>query len=437
MSETKITCPSCKFTFEFTAAMRAGIEESVRRGYQQEEAARGEAMAAREMAVAAGQKRNSEQAAAVDALVKERAEAMHGPMLAAARAALVKELAAEVEAAKVEARGVDERRRAVLERELAAVRKAREEEEVASRERVGKAQEAELAARREKATLEEEMRGLELTRQRELGEERARMYEKASTEEAERSRLKLAEKEKLIGDLQRKTQEMQRTIDTTSQQLQGEVQELDLEGALRRAFPRDTISPVPKGQFGGDALHEVAGPGGQMVGTILWESKRTKAWSDGWLGKLKGDQRAAKADVCALVSATLPKGMETFGQSEQVWISSVECAVPLAAVLRQALIDVAMARASTQGRASKVEMVYEYLTGKDFRNRIEAIREAYEEMREDLEGERKVLTARWNKREKQIQRAFEGAVGLYGDLQGIAGKGMGSIEGFELRGLES
>ncbi len=143
------------------------------------------------------------------------------------------------------------------------------------------------------------------------------------------------EKDQTIASMQKKIEELKRKAEQGSQQLQGEVQELELENLLRAKFPFDTIEPVPKGEFGGDVLQRVVSPGGQPSGTILWESKRTKNWSDGWLAKLREDQRAAKAEIAVLVSQALPKGVETFDVVDGVWVTSPRAALPVATVLRQ------------------------------------------------------------------------------------------------------
>jgi len=182
------------------------------------------------------------------------------------------------------------------------------------------AQKAELDLRKQEQSLEDEKREFELEKQRAIDAERAKIQEKAQKDAAEEFRLKTADKDKLISDMQKQVEELKRKAEQGSQQLQGEVQELDLEATLRRAFPRDTIEQVPKGTFGGDVLHRVTGPLGNVIGAILWESKRTRAWSDGWLAKLRGDQREAKAEICSVMTTTLPKGIDSFGQMEGVWI---------------------------------------------------------------------------------------------------------------------
>ena len=192
---------------------------------------------------------------------------------------------------------------------------------------------------------------------------------------------------------------------------------------------------TPKGEFGGDVLHYVSDTKNQECGSILWESKRTKNWSDAWLAKLRQDQRVAKATISIIVSQTLPPGIETFTLSNGVWITSPKTAFPLAMVLRQSLLDITTARKASDGRETKMEIVYQYLTGSDFRHRVEAIVEAFSSMRADLDKERKVIMKQWDKRSKQIECVMNSTVGMYGDLQGIAGKSLQEIEGLELKAL--
>jgi hypothetical protein len=217
-----------------------------------------------------------------------------------------------------------------------------------------------------------------------------------------------------------------------SQQLQGEVQELALEGLLRQKFPRDAFDPVPKGEFGGDLIQHVVGPTGQICGSILWEAKRTKNWSDGWLAKLREDQRAAKADVALLVSHALPKGLQSFDFIDGVWVAEPPCAVPVAIALRESLIALSAARLAGEGQQTKMELVYQYLTGPRFRHRIEAVVERFSDMQADLDRERKAMMRLWAKREEQIRAVVEATAGLYGDLQGIAGRSLLEINGLEM-----
>lgn len=215
------------------------------------------------------------------------------------------------------------------------------------------------------------------------------------------------------------------------------MQELELESLLSTKFPFDAIRPVPKGEHGGDVLQVVIGPSGQPCGTILWESKRTKNWSNAWLSKLRDDQRAAKAEVSVVVSQSLPKGTETFDLIDGVWVTHLSAALPIAMMLRHTLIEIATARQASEGRQTKMEMVYQYLTGPRFRQRVEAIVYAFSSMQTDLHKEKRAINKQWAKREEQIDRVMQATVGMYGDFQGIAGKTLQEIEGLELRALDA
>jgi hypothetical protein len=176
---------------------------------------------------------------------------------------------------------------------------------------------------------------------------------------------------------------------------------------------------------------------GQQCGSIIWESKRTKTWSDTWLPKLRDDQRAAKAEVAVIVTQVLPKEVDTFDLIDGVWVTNPNSTLPVALVLRHALLDVATARNVSEGQQTKKEILYQYLTGPRFRQRVQAIVEAFSSMSEDLDKEKKVITKQWAKREEQIDRVMQSTVGMYGDLQGIAGKSLQEIEGLEFKMLES
>nr|SPS04577.1 conserved protein of unknown function [Candidatus Nitrotoga fabula] len=296
--------------------------------------------------------------------------------------------------------------------------------------------EQELTLRQEKSKLEEARRELELDLQRKLDEAKKAICDQIREAEAERFKMREAEYQKKIDDTLKANEDLRRKLEQGSQQLQGEVQELELEAILRMKFPFDTIEPVPKGEFGGDAIQKVHSQTGQQAGSILWESKRTKNWSDGWLSKLREDQRMAKADIAVIVSQTLPKDVESFDVIDGIWVTNPRAALPVATALRHTLLQVNMARAASEGLQTKTEMVYQYLTGPRFRQRVEAIVEAFSSMQEDLDKERKVIMKQWAKREEQIERVTGATVGMYGDLQGIAGKSLLEIEALELQALE-
>jgi hypothetical protein len=299
--------------------------------------------------------------------------------------------------------------------------------------KLAEAQKAQADLIRKQRELDDAKRELELTIEKRVQADLGAERDKAKKEAEDELKLKVMEKDQTITAMQRQIEELKRRAEQGSQQLQGEVQELELEAMLTAKFPRDTIQPVPKGEFGGDVLHRVMGPLNQICGTILWESKRTKNWSDGWLPKLREDQRAAKAEIAVIISQVLPKEVETFGFIDGVWIADPKVALPVALSLRQTLIEVATARQASEGQQTKMEMVYGYLTGPRFRQRVQAIVEAFSSMKEDLDREKKAITRQWAKREEQIDRVMQATVGMYGDLQGIAGKTLQEIEGLEFQ----
>jgi hypothetical protein len=203
--------------------------------------------------------------------------------------------------------------------------------------------------------------------------------------------------------------------------------ELDLEELLSARFPTDLIEAVSKGEIGADLIQRVNGAAGQPAGSILLESKRTKAWNDAWLPKLRDDQRRCGADLALIVSQALPKGVEAFDLVDGVWVTHPRCALPVAMALRQTVIEVNGSRLVQQGQRTKTEQVYQYLTGTKFRQRVEAVVEKFSDMRDDLDKERKFIARQWAKRETQIMAMIESTVGMVGDLQAIAGKAMPQI----------
>ena len=166
--------------------------------------------------------------------------------------------------------------------------------------------------------------------------------------------------------MKKQIEDLKTRAELGSQQLQGEVLELELEELLRQHFIHDSVLPVPKGMKGADVIQRVCSPTGQVCGTIIWESKRTKAWSDNWVDKLKEDQREAKADIAVIISTVLPRGVSGIIQSNGVWVTDYSLAVGLAMALRSGLMQVASAKSSLVGKSEKMEMLYEYLAGPEF-----------------------------------------------------------------------
>jgi len=299
-------------------------------------------------------------------------------------------------------------------------------------EKLKESLDVELDLRKRQRELEDKEKNIDLELSRKMDAEKRRILGEVSKDIEDKHRLKDAEKEKQMADMRKQIDDLKRKAEQGSQQVQGEVLELELEELLGSEFPFDEIIPIAKGVRGGDILQIVKMQSGRICGKILWETKRTKAWSDSWLQKLKDDQREAKVDIPVLVSEALPSGFHHFKQISGVWVSDIPSAVSLAFALRTVLIQAARANFIQEGRKDKMEVVYNYLTGSEFRNRVEAIVESFSAMKVDLELEKRAMQKIWAKREKQIENVITNTVGMHGDLQGIAGSSLPAIKMLEL-----
>jgi hypothetical protein len=294
-------------------------------------------------------------------------------------------------------------------------------------EKLKKAEQTELELRKRERALEERSKTLDLEAERKLGEEKKKMEEEISKRIAEQHRLKEAERDKIIGDLKTQLEDAHRKAEQGSQQLQGEAKELDLEKFLKESFLFDEIVPVPKGVRGADVIQIVKTRSGSVCGTILWESKQTRAWSDGWISKLKDDQREAKADIAAIATEAMPKDIVNFGNRGDIWITKTEFVFGLATLLRDTLIQVATTKRMSEGKDAKVEVLFHYLTGSEFKQKVEAVADAFVIMKTDLEKEKRTSIARWAKQEKHLEKAIGSIAGMHGDLRGLIGSSMEAI----------
>ncbi|WP_237706021.1 DUF2130 domain-containing protein [Methanocella conradii] len=229
-------------------------------------------------------------------------------------------------------------------------------------------------------------------------------------------------------------EELKRKAEQGSQQ-QGEVLELKLEEILRSAFPYDIIEPVGKGRKGGDVIQHVHSLSGEDCGAILWEAKRAKAWSDGWVSKLKQDRAEAGACIGIIVSTVLPNGYERFCSYDGIWVTDIHSVVGLATALRAGLLEVENTKRASVCKNEKMEMLFQYPQGPQFRQRVEAAVDAYLEMKQELESEKAMMARRWAKRDKMIEHAINGIAGMYGEMQGIIGLSIPELEKIEAKAL--
>jgi len=367
-----IACPKCGETIRLTQALRAEIESSLKRDFER-------ALNARERDL---QKAYDEQVEEI------RRSAEKGAMRAAERK-LGSEVADLRDQLKEQAEALDAARR--LERDL----------------------------RKRERELEHQKSNLELTVARTVDAERARVAAEVQHRVSEEHRLKDAEKDRQLTDLRRQIDDLRRSADAGSQQLQGEAGEGELESILRERFPTDDINAVAPGVRGADIHHIVVDPRGARCGSLLWECKNTKHWSDTWIPKLKDDQRARRADVAVLVTSALPRGCSRFTMVDGVIVTEFACAGAVAMLTRTQLLQLAQSRATANTQEEKLELLYRYLSGVEFRQRVEAVVEAFANMRRDLDQERRAAERQWARRSKQIEAVTFNISGMYGDLQGL------------------
>ena len=418
VTEPQIVCPNCRTEIKLTESLAAPMIAAARKQFEAQLAAKEVDFGRREAYLRQTQDDLAKARETLDEQVATRLKAERGAI-------------AEVEARKARLALADDlgqrdRQLAELQQSLAA-----------NNAKLAEAQQAQTDMLRKQRELEDAKREVELTVEKRVQENLTAVRDKARFEAEDALKAKVTEKETQIAAMHRQIEELRRKAEQGSQQLQGEALEIELESLLRNRFPRDLIEPVAKGEFGGDVVQRVLGPGGQACGTIIWESKRTRNWNDAWLAKLRDDQRAAKAEVALIVSSALPKSVDGFDLIENVWVAEPRFAIPLAVALRQSLIDLAASRQVQEGQQTKMELTYAYLTGPRFRHRIDAIVEKFTEMHDDLDRERKTMMRLWAKREQQLSGVLDSTAGLYGDLQGIAGRAMQEIESLDVLMIET
>jgi hypothetical protein len=417
MSDPQIVCPNCSHEIRLTESLAAPLLEETRLRFNEQLAAKDAEVARKTEALRKEQVAIAQARALIEDEVAQRLTAERS-LLVAAEAKRAREAVAGDMQAK--------------ETETAELRKNLEANNV----KLAEAQQAQAALMRKERALADEKRELDLTIEKRVQASIEAVRAKAKQESDEAARLKVFEKDQTIESMTRTIEELKRRAEQGSQQSQGEVFELKLEELLRGKFPMDAIEPVAKGELGADVVQQVNGSVGQPAGVILWEFKRTKAWSDGWLAKLREDQRRCGADVALIISYALPKHIEHFDLVDGIWVAHPRCALPVAVALRQSLIELSSSKLAQQGQQTKMEQVYEYLTGNRFRQRVDAVIEKFNDMREDLDKERKFMVRQWAKRETQIVAVVNSTAGMVGDLQAIAGKAMPEIISLEAPLLE-
>ncbi|MGL2729049.1 DUF2130 domain-containing protein [Helicobacter pylori] len=421
MQENQITCPKCQTLIDVREALYKQIEqENQNKFLAQQKAFEKEVNEKRaqyhthlkmlEQKEEALKEREKEQKAKFDEAVKQ-----------ASALALQDEKAKIIEEARKNAFLEQQKGLELLQKELDEKSKQvqelhQKEAEIERLKRENNEAESRLKAENEKKLNEK----LDLEREK---------IEKALHEKNE---LKFKQQEEQLEMLRNELKNAQRKAELSSQQFQGEVQELAIEEFLRQKFPLDSVEEIKKGQRGGDCIQVVHTREFQNCGRIYYESKRTKEFQKTWVEKLKSDMREIGADVGVIVSEALPKEMERMGLFEGVWVCSFEEFKGLSAVLREGVIQVSLAKKSQENKGDKVNLLYHYLTSSEFSMQVNAIIEGFEQLRADLESEKRAMARIWKSREKQMEKVFEGTINMYGSIKGIAGNVIGQVKALEL-----
>ena len=393
---SQIRCPHCHETFDLNEGVLEHLKDSLAEDYREKERAfraelrqKDEALQTELAKVKAREAGLSE---TIDKQVAERLKQLEGKARQEAAEALTVEM-----------------------RDL-------QEQLQSKSQKLAAAEENELQLRRAQRELEEQRKTQELELARKLDAERKAIEEAASRRALEEHQFKFAEKDKHIGDLQKTIAELKRQSEQGSVQAQGEVLELGLEEKLRDIFRDDLIEPVAKGQRGADVLQTVRGNTGRVLGKLIYETKRTKAWKDEWIPKLKEDQIASGADIAVIVTEVLPKGIERFGFRDGVWVCDFATSLHLARTLRWSLQQVAVVAMANEDSTNKAAVLYDYVTGAEFRKRVESILSHFTDMRDDLESEKRCFQRQWAKREKHLASIQQNVAEMFGAFEGIAGQ---------------
>ncbi len=443
MKEGSITCPNCDHRFELSDALQSEIREQLEGQLKQEFIQREMELKQRSKALKSQAAQLADSQEKVDELVAAKLEKQAQELEAAAAKKLeskygqrMKELETSLNEQS------EESKKRLAEAEQKAALKASEhfqhqlkelQETAAEKDASLKAlREQEVALRKKQRELTKASEEAELALQRKLDEERKAIGKEVTEKLSEQYRLKELEKDQMIRSLKSSVEDMKRKAEQGSMESQGEALEIDLEEQLTQAFPHDEIKPVSKGVRGADIVQTVRSQLSHDCGIILWETKNTKTWSDAWLTKFKDDMQEARAVLGIFVSVVLPPSIKRFGRINGVWVSDPASALSLALALREQLLVVNREQLASVGKNEKMEMLYQYLAGTQFQQKITGIVEAFESMQLQIIREKRAMEKQWKEREKQIERVVKNTVGLYGDMQGIIGGQIPSIPALEL-----
>lgn len=402
-----VSCPNCQHQFSVTSTLSAQIRQELEKENALKRASEEKHLQLKQRQLDEAAQKLKSQEASLDSKAKEIAEKYKQEQWT-----LAQQKAAEKFEQKI---------------------KEDEEEKEKMAERLKLAEENELKFLKQKRDLEEKERRFEIEKARQIEEERRKIVEEAKKAADEDSRLKMAEKDKQMMMMRQQIDELKRKSEQGSMQIQGEVQEDDLKALLMTNFPTDEVRDVEKGIRGADLIQIVRNSFGQQCGIIVYESKNTSAWKDEWVTKLRDDQHLAKADICVLVTKILPKGVENkYKIVNGVWVIHPSVVIILVHALRAQLQQVHYVKQSSVGKEEKMELLYNYLSGSQFKSRVENIVTAFISLQEQLATEKRAMSKIWAHREKDIQRIIDQTTAMHGDLKSLLGGALPELKQLEL-----
>lgn len=409
---THIKCPQCATAFDVEEVLSSDVEQKLKQEYEKR-------LQQSISQLDTERKKLAVQEAEFEAKRKQTNELFQQKL--------------QQEKQKIEAEVQQQLRKSIAqdyENQLRILKESEREKE----EKLKSAQQKELEFLRKEQELKNKESELEIILQKKLMQERAGLQDQLRKEEAQRLAMKEEEHLFKMKDLQMQLEEqkklieeMKRRAEQGSMQRQGEVQELLLEELLKDHFPFDVIGEVGKGVEGADCIQTVRNHLGHDCGKIIFESKRTKTFNAGWIDKLKADMRSKGADVAILVSQVYPKEFKCFGEMDGVWICSFSEVVALTSAMRHTIIRIAETKKGEENKGEKMQLLYDYLTGNEFRQQMETIVEGFLSMKTSIDKERIQMEKLWKEREKQLQKVLISTSGLYGSIKGIAGASVGNI----------
>lgn len=400
-NNSTIHCPNCKHEFPIENALAQKIEDDIRGKYLKRYNEDRQKLESEKAQLAKESEQIKLQAENQERILEDRLRLAKGQLQEEAIKKAATEMQAQME---------------LLNKELT---------EKSQRLKESQLKELELM-QKEKLILEKE-ESLKLELEKQMLERQKEIEERVKKMESERSDLKIRELEKKLADQVELAETMRRKAEQGSMQLQGEVLELALEELLKANFPFDSIEEVAKGVKGADCVQLVRNNVAQFCGKIIYESKRTKAFTNEWIEKLKRDMRAQQADIAVIVTEVLPRDMDTFGFKDGVWICRFSEVKPLAFLLRDSLIKIYGAVVSQENRGDKMQLLYNYLTGNEFRQNIEAVMEGFVSLKDSITREKVQMEKMWKEREKQLDKVLLNTTQFYGSIKGIAGNAIGNI----------